>query len=109
MAATLDATVKSRLETLIALARLLQTIEGAPTRAGADQYRALVGKLDEVLAEDLPAEALKQILSHFPATAQLYENLRYEHAGLMNAPLELSVKSEQEASKAIARWRGRVA
>ena len=40
----------SRLETLIALARLLERVEASPQAIGADQYRSLVGQIKAALA-----------------------------------------------------------
>jgi len=41
------------------------------------------------------------ILEDCPAASELYENLRYEHAGLVRAPLEKALNAELEARRAI--------
>ena len=105
MAATNAPTVKSMLEALVALARMLEKVDHGSQPLAAEQYRILIIRLEALLSEDLPADALKAILAHFPATAELYENLNYAHAGLVCAPLDQSIESERLAQQAIARWR----
>ena len=72
----------SRLETLIALARLLERVEASPQAIGADQYRSLVGQIKTALAPALPQQALEAILDAHPATAEIYENQHYPISGL---------------------------
>ena len=90
--------VATRLETLVALARLLERIENSPVPIGADPYRTLILKLKAVLASDLPAPALEAVLGAFPATAELYENMHYAVSGLSRSPLDRSVATEMLAS-----------
>lgn len=99
----LDAASKNRLETLIALARLLERLERAPSSASAEQYRTVVQQLQSALGEALPAEALDAVFNAYPAAGTVYENMHYERAGLSRSPLERSVASEMAASQAIAR------
>ncbi len=68
MTAPRTESLHSRLETLIALARLLERVEASPIAIGADPYRALVGQLKAALAAPLPAAPLQAILSAHPAT-----------------------------------------
>jgi len=91
--------VQSRLETLIALARLLERVEASPVAVGADQYRALVRQLEAALAGPLPAAPLQAILSAHPATGEIYENMNYEMSGLSRSPLERSVATEMLAAQ----------
>ena len=91
----------ARLETLIALARLLERVEADPVAVGADQYRALVRQIQAGLAAPLPAQALHAILNAHPATAEIYENLHYETSGLSRSSLDVSVSTELLASRAI--------
>lgn len=100
--------LRTRLETLIALARLLERVETSPVAVGADQYRALVGQLKEALAVQLPEQAVQAILAAHPATAELYENLHYEASGLSRSSLDRSVATEMLASKWIHRAARRV-
>ena len=95
--------VQSRLETLIALARLLERVEASPVAVGADQYRALVRQLEAALAGPLPAAPLQAILSAHPATGEIYENMNYEMSGLSRSPLERSVATEMLATQLLHR------
>ncbi len=95
--------VRSRIETTIALARLLERVENNPAGVGADQYRALIAQLKLALAEELPADALQAVLGAHPATAELYENMHYDRAGLSRSSLERSIASEMLASQSLAR------
>jgi hypothetical protein len=99
MAASRTEPLHNRLETLIALARLLERVEASPVAAGADQYRALVRKIQGALGEPLPDAALQAILKAHPATAEIYENLHYDTSGLSRSPLERSVATEMLASQ----------
>jgi len=96
-------TVKNRLETVIALARLLERVESGPVAISADQYQALVRQLQIALGQELPNDALQAVLGAHPAAAELYENLHYAQSGLSQSPLERSVGSEMLASQLIAR------
>ena len=98
-------TLQSRLETVIALARLLERVEARGVAIGADQYRALVRQLQGALAAPIPQPALDAILGAHPATADLYENMHYEVSGLSRSPLERSVSTEMLASQLIERAR----
>ena len=95
--------LQTRLETVIALSRLLERVEARGVTIGADQYRALVRQLQAALAAPLPDAALAAILSAHPASAELYENMHYDVSGLSRSPLERSVATELLASQAIDR------
>ncbi len=99
MSAPRTEALRSQLEMLIALARLLERVEASPVAIGADQYRALVGQVKASLAPALPDRALQAILAAHPATAEIYENLHYETSGLSRSPLERSVATEMLASQ----------
>ncbi len=95
--------IQSRLETLIALARLLDRIEHSGPGVGADQYRTVVERLKSALGAQIPAPALEAILSAHPGAAEVYENLHYDVSGLSRHALERSVASEMLAAQAIAK------
>ena len=100
------ATLKNRIENLIATAHLLERVDANPALIGAAQYRSLSAKLTALLGDEgLPADALRGVLQAFPATALLYENLHYPHSGLSQAPLDLAVSSEQQASALLTKLR----
>lgn len=96
-------TLRNRLETVIALARLLERVENSGVAVGADQYRALVRQLAVALSQEIPDDALQAVLGAYPAAAELYENMHYAQSGLSRSPLERSVGSEMLASQALAR------
>lgn len=94
---------------LVVLARVLERLDRSPVRVDPDQYRAVVEHLAaelEVAPRDVGLEA---VLENFPAAAQLYENLHYQHAGLCRSPLELSLGAEVDARAAIERAREQAA
>jgi hypothetical protein len=91
----------TRLETLIALARLLERVEATPVAIGADQYRALVRQIQSLLSAPLPGPALQAILNAHPATAEIYENLHYDTSGLSRSALDSSVATEMLATQFI--------
>ena len=103
MAVSKTDSVKSRLENIIALARLLERVEANAVAVGADQYQALVRQVKFALDEDLPEPALQAVLRAYPAAAELYENMHYQLSGLSRSSLERSVSSEMLASQLLAR------
>lgn len=101
MAASHVESLQSRLETLIAYARLLERVEASPVAVSADQYQALVRQLKTALAAPLPEGAREAILRAHPATAEIYENVHYDTSGLSRSPLEASVETEMLATRLI--------
>jgi hypothetical protein len=108
MTAAQRESLKNRLETVIALARLLERVEASGRAFGAEQYRALVRQLGVALSQEMPADALQAVLGAHPAAAEIYENLHYAESGLSRSPLERSVGTEMLASQAIARAARRI-
>jgi hypothetical protein len=47
--------------------------------------------------------ALGQLLDAYPAAAELYENVNYQHAGLCRTSLDVALAAEMRAREAIAR------
>ena len=103
MSALPIATIKSRLENVIALSRLLDRVENTVTRIAPEQYQALVKQLTVALLQELPDDALQAVLGAHPAAAEVYENMHYAQSGLSRSTLERSVGSELLASQLIAR------
>jgi len=93
----------AHLETVIALARVLEHVERSPVPVDAHQYQVLVARLKGALSEDLPEPALNAILGALPAAAEVYENLHYQRSGLSRSPLERSVSSEKLAAQLLSR------
>ena len=96
--------VPKALLSLVRLAQLLETVE-AGGRPDAGQYRALVQRLQQELQAQSGHPELGGLLDHFPAAAQLYENLRYEAAGLCRRPLELAAATEAATQELMQRLR----
>lgn len=105
MPSVIKLSVPSELLSLARLAHLLQALEGQGRAADPHQYQLLVGKLAASLNEHQGHEALPALLDHFPAAAEVYENLQYAHAGLCRAPLEMSLNSELAARELLGRVR----
>jgi hypothetical protein len=101
-----ESTVRSshaKLETAIALARVLERVERGAEPVNAEQYQVLVARVRAALSEDLPEPALDAILSALPAAAEVYENMHYQLSGLSRSPLERSVSSEMLTTKLLAK------
>ncbi len=94
--------VQNRIETLVAMARLLDRIDGSGQAVGAGQYRAVVARLQAALSAPIPEPVLEAILSAHPGASEIYENLHYEQSGLSRSSLDRSVSTEMLATKAIA-------
>jgi hypothetical protein len=91
---------------LVMLARMLERLDRSAVPVDPQQYLAVVDHLTEVLQAMPKDAALEAVLNASPATAQLYENLQYQYAGLCRSPLEQSMQAELAARSAIeaARW-----
>ncbi|CAM4008425.1 hypothetical protein [Roseateles saccharophilus] len=105
MSSVVRLTVPTELLPFVRLAQLLQALDGQGAAADAHQYRLLVQKIGAELQAHQGHEALTLLLDHFPASAEIYENLQYAHAGLCRAPLEASLSSELAARDLLSRVR----
>ena len=95
--------IPERLRVVVTLAQLLERLEGSVEAIAAMQYRSVVQHLVEELGQVESDDALDVVLRTFPSTAELYENLHYDQAGLCRSPLEWSLNTEMQARAAIAR------
>jgi hypothetical protein len=98
----------ARLHSLAAMAGLLERLERISAHsesASAEQYRGVARQVSRLLAEAEPDELLHKLLDAAPASAELYENMRYEVAGLCRSPLERALNAELAAGAAIAKAR----
>jgi ferritin-like metal-binding protein YciE len=86
---------------LVMLARMLERLDRSEVAVDAQQYRGVVEHLAEVLRSAPHDAALEAVLEASPATAELYENLQYQHAGLCRSPLEQALNAELAARGAI--------
>ena len=112
----------SRLHTLAAMAGLLERLEASPTianagaSASAEQYRSVAMCVQSLLEKAVKGALagagqdndLHRLLRAAPHTAELYENLRYDVAGLCLHPLEPALNAEMAATAAIQRARSLV-
>jgi hypothetical protein len=106
MNATQPRVIPEHLRVVLTLSHVLQQLEWSTVPVGADQYRSVVSHLSEELGT-LPTDAdLQAVLDAYPATAELYENLNYRHAGLCRSPLDDSLAAEIKAKEAIDHARG---
>lgn len=86
-----------------ALAHLLERLDHSTVPVDAAQYRSVVVRLAEALAQAVPGAALTTLLERWPATAEVYENINYQFAGLCRSNLDLALAAEIEARRAIER------
>ena len=105
MQAHLRPALPARLNPLAAMALLLQRLDEQPRQASAEQYRGVARQVLTLLATAEPDPHLDALLAAAPAAAELYENMRYELAGLCRAPLEAALNAELAAASAIAKAR----
>lgn len=94
---------------LVMLARMLERLDRSSVAVDPQQYRAVVEHLGEMLLAAPHDAALEAVLHASPATAELYENLQYGHAGLCRSPLEPALQAELAARAAIESARKRPA
>lgn len=94
-----------KIQTIAMLAGLLESVERGFHRADPDGYRRLADRLRTELMDVAPDDRLREVLAASPATAEIYENLNYGHAGLCLHPVDVAVRAEQAATDLIARVR----
>lgn len=92
-----------RLRVVVTLAQLLEQFDNGNHAPSPDQYRSVVAHMKDELTRLEADAALDFVLSHFPATATLYENMHYDQAGLCRSPLDASLRTEMQARELIAR------
>jgi hypothetical protein len=93
----------TRLHNLAAMAGLLERLEHQPTSASAEQYRDVARQVSALLLDVEVDEHLHLLLNAAPATAELYENMRYAVAGLCRAPLDVALSAELAATQTISK------
>ena len=93
----------ARLHSLAAMAGLLQRLDNELGSASAEQYRRVAQQVSALLAQAQPDAHLHALLAVAPATSEVYENLRYDIAGLCRAPLAAALDAELAAAAAIAK------
>ena len=88
-------TLQSPSRTAAVLAQLLERLDASRTSVDAHQYRTVVARLSDMLAD--PDVDWQPLLEQSPAAARLYENLHYAEAGLCRSPLEAATRAEVAA------------
>lgn len=96
-----SAAARANLAVTYLLAQLLERLERSTVPVGAEQYRSVVRHLIDEFNEAQPGDDLNRLLDAYPGAAELYENLRYRHAGLCRSPLDASLAAELRAREAI--------
>ncbi len=95
----------AQLSIIETLAYALERVERGFSSVSPLQYRQLTARLSEALRTVGPGVSLQPLLDAFPATAELYENVNYERAGLCRSPLQASSDAEVMARTILARAR----
>ncbi len=94
---------------LVVLAQVLDRLERSAQPANADQFRAVAGRVAAELDAAPHDAVLEAVLDRFPAVAEIYENLNYQHAGLCRSALDAASAAELAARAAIDSARRRAA
>ena len=95
--------VPLQLQTLAAMASLLQRLDANPRSASAQQYRDVALQVQRLLDEAEPGALLDALLTAYPSAAEVYENLNYAQAGLCRSALEPALDAELAATALLAR------
>jgi hypothetical protein len=88
---------------LAVLARMLDRLERSGRPVDAGQFRSIVQRVAAQLQAAAHDAQLEAVLDAFPAVAELYENLQYQHAGLCRSPLDAGLAAESQARAVIQR------
>ena len=86
---------------LVVLAQMLERLDRSAQAVDAEQYRSVASRLAAELEAAPRDAALEGVLNAYPAAAQLYENLNYQHAGLCRSPMDSALAAEVAARTAI--------
>ncbi len=103
MNTTRNPSPKTDLAVTHVLAQLLERLEHSAVPVGAEQYRSVVEHLVQEFSDVEPGAELGRLLDAYPAAAEVYENLNYQHAGLCRSGLDAALAAEVSARKAIER------
>ncbi|VTU29704.1 hypothetical protein E5CHR_02865 [Variovorax sp. PBL-E5] len=103
MNATNTPAPKTDLAVTHVLAQLLERLDHSAVPVGPEQYRSVVMHLVDEFRDVEPGTRLGELLDAYPAAAEVYENLNYQHAGLCRSALDSSLAAELGAREAIAR------
>jgi hypothetical protein len=84
------------------LARLLHKLDRQPLKASAEQYQVVASKLAAELRRLPESPWLDALLRRYPEAAEVYENTRYDIAGLCRTPLDQAAAAEIQARELLA-------
>ncbi|MGB3068600.1 MAG: hypothetical protein WBC18_08635 [Ottowia sp.] len=96
-------TLQTPTQTTAVLAQLLERLDASRVPVDAHQYRTVVERLAQALADT--EVDWGSLLAQSPAATEIYENLHYAEAGLCRSPLEAATTAEVAAREAIERAR----
>ena len=88
-------TLQAPSRTAAVLAQLLERLDASRTSVDAHQYRTVVARLSDMLAD--PDVDWQPLLDESAVAAAIYENLHYAEAGLCRSPLEAATRAEVAA------------
>lgn len=89
----------AQLQPIAALAKILQKAEEGGYPGHAEQFQHVAKQLSELLADVEADEILYSIFNAYPAAAELYENVRYAHAGLCLHDIDAAIEAETQAAE----------
>lgn len=95
----------AQLSIIETLAYALERVERGFSSISPRQYQQLTARLSDSLRTVGPGVSLQTLLDAFPSTAELYENVNYDRAGLCRSPLQASSDAEVMARAIVARAR----
>ncbi|MEZ5651959.1 MAG: hypothetical protein R3E87_15595 [Burkholderiaceae bacterium] len=93
------------LQSAAVLAVALEKLDTARQPPDPAQYKLLAERLAAQLRRLAGHPQLATLLARFPAAADVYENLQYEHAGLCLHALEAAMPAEAQARAMFERLR----
>jgi hypothetical protein len=98
--------IQADMRVIRVLAGLLEGLERSNEPFDAEQYRSVVKRLADVLANAKSGEALAALaalLDAHPGASQVYENINYQYAGLCRSALDPALDAENEVRQLIDR------
>lgn len=95
-------------QALASLCAALQLLESGARGIDPDQYQLIVQKISRVLLASPVDAGAMTILKHYPAAAELYENLNYWQGGLVLHDPKRARRAARAARQAIDAVRGAV-
>lgn len=95
--------MSNQMSVVATLAALLERVEQTGLAPDAGQYQGLVQRLSQELAGVDGDPLLPALLDAFPTAGLVYENLKYQHAGLCRSALEPATQAELQVQQLLRR------